>query len=86
MGQLEIPDFDDFLNEMSDGRSERWAEDAMKEVRREIGFSFDLTNPDDTKRFVSATFALGQRATVYMLRDYHDWLRRQLGSRSLRLM
>ena len=86
MGRLDIPRFDDFLNEMGDGRSQRWADDAIKEVQRDIGISYDLTNPDDARRFVSAMFALNQRATVYMMHDYHDWLCRQLDSKTLRLL
>ena len=86
MNDLNIPSFDDFLDEMSDGRSQRWADDALKEVMRNIGISFDPRNPEDVERLVQATFALGQRATIHMLRDYHDWLCRQLGSKSLRLI
>lgn len=86
MNGLNIPGFDDFLADMGADRTQRWIDDALKEVQREIGISFDLTNPDDTKRFVTATFALNQRATVLMLRDYHAWLCKQLGERSLRLL
>ena len=46
----------------------------------------DITNPDDSKRFVSALAAFNQRTTVLMLRDYHDWLCTQLENSSLRLI
>ena len=86
VSSLVMPSFDDFLHEMGHERIAKWADDSLKDVHREIGISFDLTNPDDAKRFVSAMFALNQRTTILMLRDYHDWLTSKLAQRSVRLL
>ena len=86
MSNHKLPRFDDFLSDMGDDRVMSWHEDALRTVPLEIGFSFDITNPDDSKRFVSALAAFNQRTTVLMLRDYHDWLCTQLENSSLRLI
>ena len=86
MGELDIPSFADFIRDMGEERIAEWVDNAQKSVQREIGFSFDLTNPDDAKRFVMAMFSLNQRATMQMLGDYHAWLCKQLSQRSLRLL
>ena len=86
VGNLNVPAFSDFLDEMGPERFDRWSGVALKEVQREIGFSFDLTNPDDAKRFVTALFCLNQRSTILMLEDYHTWLIGKLDAASLHLI
>lgn len=86
MGDLNMPGFSDFLAEMGEARVVKWSSDALRDVRRDIGLSFDLSNPDDAARFVTAMQALNQRTTVLMLQDYHDWFCRLLAQRSVRLL
>ena len=86
MGEMDIPSFADFLDEMGEERAQKWIVEAERHAQREIGIGYDLANPDDAKRFVSAIFAMNQRATILMLQDYHEWLCKQFGSRALRLI
>lgn len=86
MDKSEFPSFDDFLSDVGDDRRNAWFDEALHDVRREVGFAFNLASQDDAKRFMTAMTALNQRITILMLRDYHDWLCKQLSQRSLRLL
>ena len=86
MDNSDFLSFDDFLADMGTERVLSWHDDALRDVRREIGFAFDLANSEDAQRFFTAVIATNQRATMLMLRDYHDWLYKQLDQRSLRLI
>lgn len=86
MSHLNVPSFSDFLDDMSDERKAYWQNDALHLVQEHIGISFDITNPDDTKRFVTAMFHLNQRWTLLMLQDYHEWLIEKLDASSLHLI
>lgn len=86
MSSLDMPSFDDFLAHKGQTGIREWCSESLKDVQREIGFSFDFSNPDDLQRFASALISLNLNTSVRMLRDYHTWLTDTLSQRSIRLL
>ena len=86
MGNLNFPSFADFLEDMGDAHLDSLQNDALRSVQLNIGMGFDLSVPDDTKRFVAAMFSLNQRWTLLMLQDYHNWLIEKLEEKAIHLI
>lgn len=84
MSRIEIPGFDEFLDDMGEDRCVQWAAEANRAVER-LPVHLPLTG-ETANEFVMAVTALNQRMTIAMLRDYHEWLIAQLSQRSVHLL
>lgn len=85
MSNIQIPSFDDFLDEMGEDRIAAWADEGNDAMQSFMPVRAPVT-PEGASEFATALSAMNQRFAVAMLRDYHLWLVEQLSKVSLRLL
>ena len=79
---MEIPSFDEFLLEMGEDRIAGWTKDV-----NEAQFRIELPlTPFNIQNFYTSILSSSAMIAKAMLRDYHEWLIKQLEQNSLRLL
>lgn len=79
---MNFPSFDDFLLEMGPERVAQWS-DTVNDIAPEV--TLPLT-PFNIQKFYSSFMLASAVMSKAMMRDYHEWLIKELEKHSVRLI
>lgn len=79
---LTIPSFDDFLADMGEKKTEWY----MAVDGKKLCDNYPPRTAQEVQKMAAALISASHDVTVAMLRDYHEWLVKQLASKSVHLV
>ena len=84
MSKNDFPSFDDFISPYSPYDISAWAAKGNEvALQKPVQLPLDENNIQD---FATTICAMNLNITLAVLRDYHEWLRAQLDSKTVRLI
>jgi len=82
---VDFPSFQDFLDDVGEERRFEWTQLAQQEIKHLMPIHPPL-DEISMSHFGTALGLYSHKLTILMLADYHEWLIRQLSTRSFRLL